>query len=91
MTVRRRKTMPVQKPLPTTLQYPELTSPVYKNWAKQTKKAVKGRKRSFTGNFSKEEGWGGGAPVLRVAGLPLCEVLLHRVARHVPREHLYNI
>ena len=31
MTVRRRKTMPVQKPLPTTLQYPELTSPVYKN------------------------------------------------------------
>jgi len=26
--------------------------------------------------------------VLRVAGLPLCEVLLHRVARHVPREHI---
>ena len=30
MTVRRRKTMPVQKPLPTTLQYPELTSPEMK-------------------------------------------------------------
>ena len=51
------------------------------------KSCVTGSDRKAESEAGKQEGVGP-VPVLGVAGLPLREILLHRVTRHVPREHL---